>query len=127
VPEPPADEEPTMPQFMLLLHQDFEQARPLTPDEFTTMFKAYAGWADRLRAEGRLRGSQKLADEPGKVMRPTGGRVSITDGPYAETKEVIGGYYIVDAKDYDEACTIAETGPHLGYGGRIEVRRVDEI
>ena len=118
-----------MTQYMLLLHQDFEQARPLTPDEFTTMFKAYAGWADRLRAEGRLRGSQKLADEPGKVMRPTGGRVSITDGPYAEAKDVIGGYFVVEAKDAAEAEAIAKDCPHLSLASTnwVEICPIDDM
>jgi hypothetical protein len=112
---------------MLFLHRDSARTLPGSPDELMTMVKAYAGWADRMRAEGRLKGGQKLADDVGKVMRVKGGRVTVTDGPYAESKEVVGGYFMIAAKDYDEACGIAESCPHLQFGGRIELRRVDEM
>jgi hypothetical protein len=91
------------------------------------MTKAYMGWADRMRAEGRLKGGDKLTGDPGKVMRPGDGRVTVTDGPYAESKEILGGYFMISAKDYDDACRVAESCPHLGYGGRIEVRQVDQM
>jgi hypothetical protein len=60
-------------------------------------------------------------------MQSKGGRTSITDGPFAESKDVIGGFWVISAKDYDEACRVAETSPHLGHGGRIEVREIDEM
>jgi hypothetical protein len=116
-----------MPNFILFLHETADGIRPDAPDEYMAMFKAYAGWADRMRAEGRYKGGEKLTDEPGKVMRPKAGRVAVTDGPYAESKELVGGFFVIAAKDYDEACTVAETCPHLGYGGRIEVRQIHEI
>jgi hypothetical protein len=91
------------------------------------MTKGYMGWADRMRAEGRLKGGDKLTDDAGKVMRPGDGRVTVTDGPYAESKEILAGYFMITAKDYDDACRVAESCPHLGYGGRIEVRQVDQM
>ena len=116
-----------MPNYMLFLHQDSARPRPSSPDEMMTMIKAYTGWADRMRSEGRLKGGEKLSDDAGKVMRTKGGRVTVTDGPYAETKEIVGGYFVISAKDYDEACRVAETCPHLGYGGRIELRQIHEM
>jgi hypothetical protein len=85
--------------------------------------REYIAWAERMRAEGRLKGTERLSNDPGKVLRPKGGRIAVTDGPYAETKEIIGGYFAISAADYDEACRIAESCPHLKYGGRIEVRQ----
>ena len=49
------------------------------------------------------------------------------DGPYSETKEVIGGYFAVRAADYDEAVKICEDCPHLEYAGTIEIREIDDI
>jgi len=127
VPEPPVPRKLTMPNFILLLHGNSGGTPPDSPDEYMAMFKAYAGWADRMRAEGRYKGGEKLTDEPGKVMRPKAGRAAVTDGPYAESKELLGGFFVIAAKDYDEACTVAESGPHLGYGGTIEIRQIHEI
>jgi hypothetical protein len=116
-----------MPNYMLLLHQVPGGPRPRSPDEIMTVTKAYMSWADKMRSEGRLKGGDKLTFDAGKVLRPNGGRVSVTDGPYAESKEIVGGYFTISAKDYDEACRLAESCPHLGYGGNIEVRQVDQM
>ena len=116
-----------MPNYMLFLHQSSTRPRPASPDEIMTITKAYMAWADRMRAEGRLKGGEKLTCDGGKVLRPNGGRVPVTDGPSAESKELVGGYFAISAKDYDEACRVAESCPHLGYGGSIEVRQVDQM
>jgi hypothetical protein len=116
-----------MPNYMLLLHADSTRPRPTSPDEIMAITKSYMSWADRMRAEGRLKGGEKLTNDAGKVMRPKNGRVTVTDGPYAESKELVGGYFAISAKDYDEACRVAESCPHLGYGGTIEVRQVDQM
>lgn len=116
-----------MPNYMLLLHQLSNRPRPTSPDEIMAITKNYMSWADKMRAEGRLKGGDKLTFDPGKVIRPKNGRATVTDGPYAESKEMVGGYFMISAKDYDEACRLAETCPHLGYGGDIEVRQVDQM
>ena len=116
-----------MPNYMLFLHMNSNRPRPTSPDDIMAVTKAYMAWADRMRAEGRLKGGEKLTFDAGKVMRPKNGKVTVTDGPYAESKELVGGYFAISAKDYDEACRIAESCPHLGYGGTIEVRQVDQM
>jgi len=116
-----------MPSFLLLLHQNVDRPKPSSPDEYMAITKTYMAWTDRIRREGHHQGGQKLTDDSGKILRNSGGRVSITDGPYAESKEVLGGYYLITARDYEEACKVAATSPHLGYGGRIEVRQIHEL
>lgn len=116
-----------MPNFLLLLHNNVDQPRPSSPDDIMSMMKAYMAWTDKLRAEGRYQSGQKLTYDAGKTLRQSGGRVAVTDGPYAESKEIVGGFYLITAKDYDEACRVAQTSPHLAYGGRIEVRQIDEM
>ncbi len=54
-------------------------------------------------------------------------RSPVTDGPYAESKEVVGGFFIIAAKDYEEACKIAQGCPHLKHYGRVEVRQIDKM
>ncbi|MBV9827926.1 MAG: transcription initiation protein [Alphaproteobacteria bacterium] len=116
-----------MADFLLLLHRLPHMGPPPSPGDFSTMLQAYMGWTDRMRAEGRHLGGNKLADDGGKMLSATNGRVTVTDGPYVESKEIVGGYYMISARDYAEACRIAETCPHLTFGGRIEVRQVDNI
>jgi hypothetical protein len=60
-------------------------------------------------------------------LRTHDGKVSVTDGPYSESQEILGGFFMIEAADYDEAVEIARTCPHLGKGKRIEVRQVDEV
>ena len=87
---------------------------------------------DLLRRQGlpgqaELRGSQAgdlLAEDPGRVIRSHSGKPRATDGPYSETKEVLGGFYTIEAASYDEAVKLALEHPHLEYGGTIEVRQL---
>ena len=72
-----------------------------------------------------MKASDKLTDEPGKVMRRKDSQVRVTDGPYSESKEVLGGYYMIEAPSYDKAIDYARDCPQLEYGGTIEVRQVD--
>lgn len=60
-------------------------------------------------------------------MRVESGTVTVTDGPYSEAHEVLGGFFVIDALDYNEAVEIARTCPHLAEGQRIEVREVDVL
>jgi hypothetical protein len=69
--------------------------------------------------------SKRLGEDVGRVIRPQkNGKPRVTDGPYSETKEVLGGYYTIEAASYDEAVARALEHPHLEYGGTIEVRQV---
>jgi len=116
-----------MPDFILLLHRPAGTPPAFSPQQLAAITKDYVGWGDRMRAEGRVKAGQKLTDDAGRVLRSDGGRVVVTDGPYAESKEVLGGFYLITAPDYAEACRVAETCPHLKYGGRIELRQIDIV
>jgi len=80
-----------------------------------------------MRAAGRLQGGSKLTDDAGRILRNAGGRVAVTDGPFTESKEMVGGYFLLAAGDYAEACRIASECPHLKYGSYLEVRQVEEL
>lgn len=116
-----------MPDFLLLLHRPAGAPLALPPDRLGTATKEYMAWNERMRAEGRFKAGQKLTFDAGRVMRPNGARIVVTDGPFAESKELLGGFYVIAARDYDEACKIAESCPHFGYGGSIEVRQIDVL
>lgn len=116
-----------MPKFLLLLHDAPDTYSKLSPDQMQRVIEKYVAWGDRLRKTGVLQGGEKLADEPGRIMRARNGEIRVTDGPYSETKEVLGGYYIVSAADYDKAIDLARDCPHFEYGGTIEVREIDTM
>lgn len=116
-----------MPNYMLFLHEDQGQFDGRSQDEMMRVIEEYSAWAAKMREEKRFAGGEKLTDDAGKVLRNKGGKIVVTDGPYAETKEVVGGYFAIIAKDYAEACEIARECPHLKYGGRVEVREIHQL
>ena len=118
-----------MASFMLLLHRPTQRPTqpPSDPEQFTRITREYMDWADRMRAQGTLKGGSKLTDDFGKILRGNGSQAATTDGPYAESREVVGGYFLLAAADYAEACRLAQTCPHLKYGSSIEVRQVQEL
>ena len=79
-------------------------------------------WFENLSAKGIVRGGQPLGRE-GRVISGKGGR-SVNDGPFAETKEAIGGYLLLTADSIEEATAIAKGMPSLDYGTRVEVRPI---
>jgi hypothetical protein len=82
---------------------------------------------DDMRNEGRLLAAEPLFPvKTAKTVRVRGGRVSITDGPFAETKEQLAGFYLIDAANHDEALKIAATIPPAREGS-VEVRPVREL
>ena len=103
--------------FMLLLYDDQQIFNRLSPDEMQRAMGKYMAW----RKEPFTLDGRRLADDLGKVLRPGAGAV---DGPYSETKEILGGYYTIEAADYDAAVNLSLTHPHLEYGGTIELRKV---
>jgi len=116
-----------MSDFILLLHQPAGPPPALPPEQIAAITREYMGWGDRLRAEGRLKAGEKLTNDAGRAMHSAGGRIMVTDGPYAESKELLGGFFVIAARDYDEACRICESCPHFKYGGSVEVRQIDPM
>lgn len=116
-----------MPKYMLLLHDRADGFQAMSPEQMQHVIQKYMAWGDRLRASGILHDSQKLTDEPGRIIRSAGGQTRVTDGPYSETKEVLGGYYTVAADTYEAAVEIAGSCPHVEYGGTIEIRQIHDL
>jgi hypothetical protein len=110
---------------MLLLHDNPAAFADVSPEQMQRVLEKYIAWGDRLRAAGVIKDGNKLTDEPGRVMRTNDGQTRVTDGPYSETKEVLGGYYVLEAASYEQAVDRARDCPHLEYGGTIEVRQID--
>ncbi len=113
-----------MAQFLLLLYSDPAPWLKMPENEKQKWFGKYMTWGNQARQAGVLVGSNKLVDDAGKVIR---GQKAVTDGPYSETKEVLGGYYLIEAANYDEALRRCKDHPHLEHGGTIEVRQIEKM
>jgi hypothetical protein len=116
-----------MPNFLLLLHQTPTRFRNLSPEEIQKILGSYIAWRDALVKRNKMRAGEKLTDDGGRHMRAHDGKISVTDGPYSESQEILGGFFMIEAVDYGEAVEIARTCPHLGEGKWIEVRQVDAV
>jgi len=111
---------------MLLLHGNPNALSGLSPEQLQTMFGRHKSWGEKLRAQGRIAGGSKLKDGEGRVLRLNGSKPVVTDGPFTESKEVIGGYYLIEADDYEHAVETAKECPHVDIGP-IEIRQVDKV
>lgn len=116
-----------MAQFILLLHENPQDFAGVSPEEIQKVVGEYSAWREQLEADDRIVGANKLKDEGGRWLTAENGKARVIDGPYSEAKEVIGGYFVINAVDYDEAVEISRGCPHLRFGGRIELREIDPI
>jgi hypothetical protein len=114
-----------MAKFMLLLHSSEDGWKALTPEQMQQQMQKYNDWAAKLRSEDRMQGGDALR-AGGSTVRRRGGEV-VVDGPFAETKESVGGYFLISAGSLAEASEIGKECPVLDTGGFVEVREIDEM
>lgn len=111
-------------QFLTLIYIDQTMIDALPEGEFDTLMHGCIVKADALRADGKLLESQQLeAPATAKSYRVRDGKASVVDGPFAETKEILGGFNLIEADSMDEAVRIASEFPWAKFGC-IEVRPV---
>jgi hypothetical protein len=114
-------------QFLLLVYNDPTLVDALQPADYDAQMRGCFAHADELRQEGKLLESQQLqSPATAKSVRIRNGRQTTRDGPFAETKELLGGFNLIEAADMDEAVRIAATFP-WAKTGCIEVRPVHDI
>jgi hypothetical protein len=114
-------------QFMLVIYNDPTLVDALPEGESDGMMRECLAHADELREDGHLIESRMLDDSKrAKTVRIRKGRVTTTDGPFAEIKEVLGGFNLIDAADMDEAVRIAAAFPWARTGS-VEIRPVQDI
>jgi len=109
-----------MKDFMLIFING-EGAKDFSPEQMQNNMNEWFGWINDLKAKGLYVSGEALLPG-GKQVK--GAEPVVTDGPFAESKEVVGGYFIVKAADIDEASELAKSSPDLPYGGAVEVREV---
>ncbi len=108
----------------MLLFRGTTCDKGLSPEETEKVLNRFMGWFETLKAQGKLKAGQPLMRE-GKIVSGANGR-TVVDGPFAESKEAIGGYFLLTVADFDEAVAIARQCPTLEFGLSVEVRPIAE-
>jgi hypothetical protein len=112
-------EQPPTAEYLVISRGQWDKT--LSQDEIQSTTEKFYIWYDRLIDEGKMKPGQRLRSE-GKMVAP---KNVITDGPYGESKEVIGGYWFILAQSLDEAAQIAKGNPCLDCGLLLEIRPID--
>ena len=115
---------PTNKSEYLLLFRGSQWDKGLSPEQLQQAVDQFMGWFERLKQEGKCKGGQPL-ERTGKIVSGKNGR-AVVDGPFAESKEAIGGYFLLQVDSLEQAVAIAKQCPILEYGATVEVRPVAE-
>lgn len=114
-------------QYLCLIYSDESQWPKLPKPDYDRVVGEYLAFTDDIRRNGHYVGSNRLQPtSAATTVRVRGGKLTTTDGPFAETKEQLGGYFLVEAKDLNEAIHVAARIPGARYGS-IEVRPISEV
>jgi hypothetical protein len=106
----------------LYLYRGGESRADRTPAQAEDSMKQWVSWLTDLGQKGHIKDPGQPLEYTGKVV--SGSTKTITDGPYAEAKDLVGGYTIVEAKDIEEAAQLSGGCPILAIGGAVEIRPV---
>ncbi len=112
---------PTSTEHLILFRNTCNESR-LSPADLQRALDETMAWFERLHAEGKVKAAQPLFEEGRRIAGP-GGK-DVTDGPFAESKEAIGGYLVLPECSADEALEIARSWPMLAHGALIELRPI---
>lgn len=108
-----------MKEFALIFRQPSFDYSSFSDEEMAALQKKWSDWASAMVTEGRLTGTGLRLDPSGKVLKPGG---LVTDGPFVEVREILGGLVVITAESLDHAITLAHGCPVLNRGGSVEVR-----
>src|SRR5438477_7303056 len=114
-------------RYLLMICNDEKAYEALSPEEAQSNLAAYGTWAEEMGTRNVLQGGERLRPTTdATTVQVREGEVLTSDGPFAETKEQIGGFFLVDCKDLDEAIAVAAKLPGARHG-TIEVRPIWEM
>jgi hypothetical protein len=114
-------------RYILMICSDESAVAAMSPEEGSAMMAEYGTFAEEMGRRGVLQGGERLRPTTdATTVQVRDGEVLTSDGPFAETKEQVGGYYVVECKDLDEAIEIAAKIPGARVG-TIEVRPIWEM
>jgi hypothetical protein len=110
-----------MNEFAMIFRNTFQPEVKFSPEEMQNIMQKWQAWMGGMAAKGQLASSGNRLGGDGKTVKPA---AVVTNGPYAEVKEIIGGFIIVKAATIDEAADLAKGCPILTVGGNVEVRNI---
>ena len=111
-------------QYLLLIYGEESMFEKMTPEQQQQGAAAYMAYTEALKAAGVLTGSNRLRPTAtATTVRPVNGKTQVLDGPFADTKEQLGGYYLMDVPDLDAALSWAAKCPAASHGS-VEVRAI---
>ena len=108
-----------MQDFMLLFRHPNSDHSQISPEDFKAIQKKWDDWKGGIAAQGRMAGNGSRLPLEGKVLKAGG---VVTDGPFVEIREILGGYIVVKADSLDDAVTLAHGCPAIDLGGSVEIR-----
>ncbi|HYF42632.1 MAG TPA: YciI family protein [Ramlibacter sp.] len=107
--------------YMLLIHEEVGQRETRTPAEGEAVYQRMVDWAAKLKSEGRLLSGESLKSLREATRVRTGARPLVLDGPFAEAKEMVGGFFLLNCDTKQEAIKLAQTCPAAEWA-TVEVR-----
>lgn len=110
-----------MNDFLLIFRRDESIENKFTPEQLKEVTKPWQDWMGSLAAQNKLADRGNRLDIDGRVIKPG---ALVTNGPYVEVKEAVGGYTVIRASSLDEAAEIAKGCPILNANGSVEVRQI---
>jgi hypothetical protein len=113
-----------MKEFLLVFRRDANAASQLSPEQLQASIKPWQDWLGSLAAQNKLANAGNRLESDGRVVRAD---KTITNGPYVEIKEAIGGYIMIKAADINEATELAKGCPIFNFGGNVEVRAIQAM
>lgn len=114
-------------RYLCLIYEDEKRWESMPKEQAEAMMGEYGAFTEDIRKNGQYLAGEALQATPtATTVRVRNGKLSTTDGPFAETKEQLGGYYLIDAKDLNEAIQLSARIPSARFGS-IEIRPVMEF
>ncbi|QJB31790.1 transcription initiation protein [Chitinophaga oryzae] len=113
-----------MKNFLFLFRSDFSSTAKRSPEEMQNNTKMWMDWIGGIAAQNKLADRGNRLEQTGKVVRPNN---VVTDGPFTEIKETLGGYTVVQASSLEEAAELAQGCPILAFGGNVEIREISVL
>jgi len=113
-----------MSNFLYLFRRNESEVPEMSAEQLQAITQRWMDWVAQIAADGHLADRGNRLKKEGKVVKPDG---LITDGPYVELKEAIGGFIVVKADDLHQAAEIAKGCPIFAFGGNVEVREIDAL
>ena len=114
----------TMKEFLLLFRTDYDKVSKASAEQAEAMTKKWMDWLGGVAAQNKLASKGNRLQSSGRIVKSDN---IVTNGPYTDIKESIGGYTIIKAHNYEEAVEIAKGCPVLLAGGSVEVREIDVL